>query len=148
MDIYMKFWNFVQEKFIISFVRKICVQRSASLKFWKLKERLRLDEDRTLCHGNKMVVKKQRIRDVVTRCVTRRGAGGGGLPSPFSKIGKSALICGKKCPDFGHLWVKFSFFLRVSRRKYRIFFPCGASFSCVIGECLSKCPNSKKTSLP
>ena len=89
------------------------------------------------------------------RCITRgregEGVRGGGLPYPFSKIGKSALICGKTCPDWGHLWVKFSFkmqFLRVSRRKNRRFFPYGAFLSCVVGECLSKCPNSKKILLP
>ena len=31
-------------------------------------------------------------------------------------------------------------FLRVSRRKSRRFFPCGAFLSCVVGECLSKIP--------
>ena len=68
----------------------------------------------------------------------------------LQKLEKSDLICGKKCPDGGHLWVKFSFkmqFLRVSRRKNRRFFPYGAFLSCVVGECLSKCPNSKKSPL-
>ena len=57
----------------------------------------------------------------------------------------------KKCPDCDHLRVKFSFrmqFLRVSKRKNQRFFPCGAFLSCVVAECLSKCPNSKKTPLP
>ena len=39
-------------------------------------------------------------------------------------------------------------FLRASRRKNRRFFPCGDFLSCVVGECLSKHPNSKKTPLP
>ena len=96
------------------------------------------------------------------RCVTKGGGGGGrggwlgeggGEVSSalFEKLEKSALICGKKSRDCGHLWVKFSFkmqFLRVSREKNRRFFACGAFLSCVLGECLSKCPNSKKTPLP
>ena len=40
------------------------------------------------------------------RCVTR-GVEGGGLPCPFSEIGKKYPNLGKKCPDCGHLWVKF-----------------------------------------
>ena len=39
-------------------------------------------------------------------------------------------------------------FLRVSRQKTRRFLPCGAFLSRAIGECLSKCPNSKKTPCP
>ena len=39
-------------------------------------------------------------------------------------------------------------FLRVSRWKNGNFFLCRAFLSCSVGECLSKCPNSKKTSLP
>ena len=83
-----------------------------------------------------------------SRHVTRRG---GDLPCPSSKIGKKCPDLWKKIPDCGHLWVKFSFkmqFLRVSRRKNRRFFPCGTFLSCVVGECLSKCPVSKKTPLP
>ena len=34
---------------------------------------------------------------------------GGGLPCPFSKIGKNCLNLWKKCPDCGHLWLKFFF---------------------------------------
>ena len=77
--------------------------------------------------------------------------GGAGLPSPFSKIGKkfpnlekNALIV----VIYGH---NFSFemkFLRVSRRKRTEIFTCGAFLCHVVDECLSKCPNSKKTTLP
>ena len=35
------------------------------------------------------------------------GRGGGSLPCPFSKIGKKCPNFGQKCPDCGHLWVKF-----------------------------------------
>ena len=80
-----------------------------------------------------------------------RGGEGEVSPALFQKLEKSPLICGKKCSDCGHLWVKFSFkmhILRVSRRKNRRFFPCEAFLSCVVGECLSKYPNSKKTPLP
>ena len=76
------------------------------------------------------------------------GVGEGGLPCPFSKIGKKCPNLWKKCPDCGHLWVNFSFkthFLRVSRQKNKRFFPCGAFLSCLVGECLLKChPHSKK----
>ena len=91
------------------------------------------------------------------RRVTRGGRGREVSPALFHKLEKSALICGKKCPDCCHQWVKFSFkmqfsskmqFLRVSRRKKRRFFTGGAFLSCVLGECLSKCPISKKTPLP
>ena len=37
----------------------------------------------------------------------RRGREGGGLPCPFSKIGKKCPNFGKKCPDCGHLCTKF-----------------------------------------
>ena len=79
----------------------------------------------------------------------------GGLPCPFS-------IIGKKCPSLWKknasivviycchpLWPPFKMqYLRVSRQKNQRFFPCGAFLSCVVDECLSKCPNSKKTPLP
>ena len=74
-----------------------------------------------------------------------------GFPCPFSKIGKNCPNFTKKCPDCGHLWQNFSFkmkFLRVFRRKTRRFFHYGTFLSRVVGECLSKCPNSKKTPLP
>ena len=79
-----------------------------------------------------------------------RGGRGEVSPAFFQKLDKSALICGKKCPYCGHLWVRLSFkmqLLRVSRRKYRRLFPNGGFLYCVVGECLSKCPNSKKTPL-
>ena len=85
-------------------------------------------------------------REALTRKIPR-----GGLPCPFSKNGKCVLISGEKCPDYGHIWVNFSFkmqFLRVSRQKDHRFFPCGAFLSCVVGQCLWKCLYSKKTLLP
>ena len=45
-----------------------------------------------------------------SRCVTRAGVGGeggGDLLSPFLKIGKKCPNLEKKCPDCGHLWLKF-----------------------------------------
>ena len=39
-------------------------------------------------------------------------------------------------------------FLRVSRRKNRIFLPCGSFLARVVRESLSKCPNLKETRLP
>ena len=36
-----------------------------------------------------------------------RGGGGGGFPSPFSKIGKKFPNLEKKCSGCGHLWVQF-----------------------------------------
>ena len=32
---------------------------------------------------------------------------GGGFPCLFSEIGKKCTNFAKKCPDCGHLWVKF-----------------------------------------
>ena len=37
------------------------------------------------------------------------GEGGGLLSCPFSKFKKSALILGKKCPNYIHLGLNFSF---------------------------------------
>ena len=87
-------------------------------------------------------------------CVNRlviRGGRGEVSPAVFQKLEKSALICGKICPDCGNLWIKFLFkmqFLRVSRQENQRLLPCGTFLSCVVGECLSKYPNSKKTPLP
>ena len=38
--------------------------------------------------------------------------------------------------------------LSVSGEKTRTVFPVGQFFLVVVGECLAKCPNSKKTPLP
>ena len=35
------------------------------------------------------------------------GGGWGGLPGPFSEIGREYPNFRKKCPDCGHLWAKF-----------------------------------------
>ena len=43
---------------------------------------------------------------VLTRRVTRGGEGED-LLYPFSEIGKRCSNFGGKCPDWGHLWVKF-----------------------------------------
>ena len=62
--------------------------------------------------------------------VTREGTGGG-LPSPFSEIGKSALILGKNTLIVVIYGLNFSFkvqFLGVSRRKNWRFFPAGPLF--------------------
>ena len=48
------------------------------------------------------------------------------LPCPFLDIGRKNPNYGKKCPDCGH--------------------PCRAFLFYVVDDCLSKCPNSKKTS--
>ena len=59
------------------------------------------------------------------------GGMGGGLPCPFSKIGKKCLNFGKNALIKVICWLFFSFkmqFLRVSRRKNRIFFPAGPFF--------------------
>ena len=83
-----------------------------------------------------------------------KGGGSCGVSFPFLKVEKKCPNLERKYPDCGHLWVlygyNFSFkmtFLRVSRAKTRIIFRCGAILSCVVSECLSKCPNSKKTPL-
>ena len=77
--------------------------------------------------------------------------GGRGLPSSFSKIGKKCPNLGKKCPDCIPLWAKFNIqnaiFKSFQAKKPKIF-PCGIFLSRVVGECLSKCPNCKKTTLP
>ena len=93
-----------------------------------------------------------RLTDDFIRRVTIGGEGGEVFPALFQKLEKKCPnLWGKKCPECGHPRVKFSFkmqFLRVSRRKNQRFFPCGAFLFCFVGECLSKCPNSKKTPLP
>ena len=90
-----------------------------------------------------------------SRCVTR-GAGGGwgegrGLLCPFLKIGKKYPNLGTKCPDCGHLWVKFLIqktIFKSFQAKNRDFSPVGPSFLVFVDECLSKCLNSKKKTLP
>ena len=47
------------------------------------------------------------IQDTKLIIEPRRVTEGGGLPCPFSKIGKKYSNLEKKCPDCGHLWVKF-----------------------------------------
>ena len=46
------------------------------------------------------------LYNIPYRRVTRGGRGGGGLPWPFSKIGKKSPNFGQKCPECGQLWVK------------------------------------------
>ena len=86
---------------------------------------------------------------IYLRRVTRGGRGGG-LPCPFSKIGKKCPNFGKKMPWLCPSWVKFlilNVVLRVSRRKKtHIFSLRGFSFMCC--RCLSTCPDSEKTPLP
>ena len=69
----------------------------------------------------------------------------------FYKIGRKCPNLEKKCPDCGHLWVKFpvsnEIFENFPAKKQRLF-PCGAFLSHVVGECSSKSSNSKKTPLP
>ena len=68
-----------------------------------------------------------------------------GLPCPFLKIEKSALILEQKCPNCVHPWVESSFqnvILRVSRRKGSKMFSCRAFFLVYLTKSLSKCPNS------
>ena len=47
------------------------------------------------------------ISNTITARRVTRGGRGVALPYPFSKIGKKYPNFGKKCPDYGHLWVKF-----------------------------------------
>ena len=80
-----------------------------------------------------------------------RGGRGEVSPALFWKLEKSAPIWRKNALIVVIYGYNFSFkmrFLRVSRGKTRRFFPCGAFPSHVVGECLWKCPNSKKTPLP
>ena len=84
------------------------------------------------------------------KCQVRRSTRGGGLPCPFLKIKKSALILEKKCPDCVHPQVKFAIqnvVLRVSKRKNSKIFSCVAFFLDFLIKCLSKCPNFTKPPL-
>ena len=79
-----------------------------------------------------------------------RGGRGEVSPTIFQKLEKSALIWRKNTLILVIYGYNFSFktkFSRVSRRKTRIFFHLGAFFSRVVGECLSKCPNSNSPTL-
>ena len=72
----------------------------------------------------------------------------GGLPCPFWKLKNVSWFW--KGPHCVHLWVKFSIqnvALGVSWRKDPKCFP-GASFSCVLMKCLSKCPISTNSTHP
>ena len=79
------------------------------------------------------------------------GKGGEVSPALFQKLEKCALIWRKNVLIVVIYGYNFSFkmkFLRVSRGKTGRSFPCGAILSLVLGECLSKLPNSKKIPLP
>ena len=85
------------------------------------------------------------------RSVTREEKGGG-LPSPFSKFKKIALILEKKkaLTTFIHE-LNFSLnmlFLSVSRKKSPKFFPAGPFFHVLQIICLSKCLYFEKPPLP
>ena len=57
---------------------------------------------------------------------------------------------GGKCHDCGHLWVKYFIHNATpgfQEKKLKIF-PYRAFLSGFTHDCLSKCPNSKKTPLP
>ena len=59
------------------------------------------------------------------------GEEGGGLPCPFLKIEKVALILEKKDPNCVHPWVESpiqNVVLKVSRRKSSRIFPAGPFF--------------------
>ena len=70
------------------------------------------------------------------------GGGGEVFPAFFLKIGKKCPNFWGKCPDCGHLCVKF-FHLKCKgfqEEKPEIFL-YGAFLSSVVNDCLSKCPN-------
>ena len=58
-------------------------------------------------HGNFFSLLKV-VLNILSGTYLEVGVEGGGLPCPFSKIGKKwCPNLEKKCPDFGHVWVKF-----------------------------------------
>ena len=76
---------------------------------------------------------------------------GGGLPCPFLKIKKSALILEKICPDCVYPCVKFAIqnvILRVSKRKNSKNFPCRAFFLDFLIKCLSSALISRNLPCP
>ena len=65
----------------------------------------------------------------------------------FFKIGKKCPDLGKQCSDYIQLWVKFLIsdaVLRVSMKKYPIFFPARAFLWVLQIKCLWKCHYLKK----
>ena len=95
---------------------------------------------------------KSKFYHRVYRRVTRGRKGGGGevFIALFRKLEKKRPNWRKNALIVVIYGYNFSIkmkFLRVSRGKTRRFFPCRAFLSGVVGECLSKCPNSKKTPL-
>ena len=79
--------------------------------------------------------------------VTRGGRGGEVYPSLFQNLGKSTLILGKNALIVVTYGLNFSFKMQFWRVSRRINGACGAFVSRVVHECLSVCPNSKKTPL-
>ena len=77
-----------------------------------------------------------------SRHVTRGGRGRS--PLPFFGNWKKCSNLEKKCPHYCHLWVKFYEF----PEKKMGDFSCEPFLFRVVGDCFSKCPNSKKAPLP
>ena len=66
------------------------------------------------------------LHALITAGVKLEGRGGGDFPCPSSKAGKMFLDFEKKCPDSGHLLVKFLFkmyLLSFSRKRNPKFSP-------------------------
>ena len=73
------------------------------------------------------------INPGATRVGGGEGGQGGGLPCPFLKIEKSALILEKKALIVYILGLNLSFKMYFKKKSFKIF-PCGSFFSCVLDE--------------
>ena len=88
------------------------------------------------------------VINTTLRRVTREEKGGG-LPSPFSKFKKIALILEKKKTFIHELNFSLNMlFLSVSRKKSPKFFPAGPFFRVLQIKCLSKRLNFEKSPCP
>ena len=72
------------------------------------------------------------------------------LPYTFFKIRKEYPDFFEKCPNCGHLWVKFLIYSAIFKSfgEKTDIFPRGVFLICVVDNCLLKAPNSRKLPCP
>ena len=127
----------------------MCILQNKMLYCW-LYQNLKKDVIRQLVFTKGITFKSFQCIPPQDQACNWKGRGEEVSPALFQALEKSALIWRKNALIVIIYGLNFSFkmkFSRISRRKKPRFFPCGAFHSHPVCECLSQCPNSKKTHL-